>query len=84
MEKYFPIIKKNIKRKKFLELVQGNITIWDYITKFERLSRFAYNLIDTSKVKNQQYHKGLILPFQRLNLSHLNHSFEALVGLSTS
>ena len=60
LEKYFPVIKRNIKRKDFLDLVQGNMTVREYMTKLEHLSHFANNLIDTLKAKNQQYHQGLI------------------------
>ena len=59
LEKYFPIIERNDKRKEFLELIQGGMTVREYMTKFECLSRFAGNLIDTSEAKNQQYHQGL-------------------------
>ena len=83
-EKYFLITEKNDKRKEFLELIQGNMTVREYMTKFERLSRFADNLIDTPEAKNQQYHQGLNWALQRLTLSNLNQPFEALVGLATS
>ena len=84
LEKYFPVTERNDKRKEFLKLIQGNMTIREYITKFERLSRFVGNLIDTPKAKNQQYHQGLSWALQRLTLSYLNEPFEALVGLATS
>ena len=54
------------------------------MTKFERLSHFVGNLIDTPEVKNQQYHQGLSWALQRLTLSHWNQPFKALVGLATS
>ena len=57
LEKYFPITERNDKRKEFLELIKGNMTVREYTTKFERLSRFASNLIDTPEAKNQQYPK---------------------------
>ena len=38
LEKYFPITKRNDKRKEFLELIQGGMTVREYTTKFERLS----------------------------------------------
>ena len=75
---------RNDKRKEFLELIQGGMTVREYTTKFERLSRFAGNLIDTPEAKNQQYHQGLSWALQQLTLSHLNQPFEALVGLATS
>ena len=59
LEKYFPITKRNDKRKEFLELIQGNMKAKEYMTKFKRLSYFAGNFIDTLEAKNQQYHQGL-------------------------
>ena len=75
---------RNNKRKEFLELIQGSMTVREYTTKFERLSRFTDNLIDTPEAKNQQYHYGLSWALHRLTLSYLNQPFEALVGLATS
>ena len=47
LEKYFLITERNDKRKEFLEPIQGNMTVREYTTKFERLSHFMGNLIDT-------------------------------------
>ena len=52
LEKYFPIIERNDKRKEFLELIQRNMMIREYMTKFERLSHFMNNLINTLEVKD--------------------------------
>ena len=62
----------NNKIKEFVELVQGNQTVREYTTQFERLSRFAYNMISTPEAKIQQYHQGLTLQLQRLTMGHLN------------
>ena len=68
LEKYFPMTERNDKRNEFLELVQGSMTVREYMTKFERLSHFAGNLIDTPEAKNQQYHQDR--KSTRLNSSH--------------
>ena len=52
LEKYFPITERNDKRKEFLELILGNMMVWEYTTKFKCFSRFANNLIDTLEAKN--------------------------------
>ena len=49
LEKYFPMTERNDKRKEFLELIQGGMTVREYTTKFECLSRFVGNLIDTQR-----------------------------------
>ena len=62
LENYFPVTKRNIKRKEFIELLQGNMKVKENTAKFEHLSQFGNNLIEKSKVKNQQYYQGQILP----------------------
>ena len=41
LEKYFPRSKRNKRNNEFVGLVQGNMTVPEYTTQFERLSRFA-------------------------------------------
>ena len=38
LEKYFPETEKYQREKEFIELVQGNMTVREYTTQFERLS----------------------------------------------
>ena len=52
LENYFPQIERNRKEREFMDLTQGNQTVREYIVQFERLSRFAYHMIDTSEKKN--------------------------------
>ena len=54
----------------------------EYTVQFERLSRFAYHMIDTPEKKNRKYHQGLSLPLQRMTLGHHNQNFKALVGMA--
>ena len=83
LEKYFPQAKKNKRENEFIELVQGNKTVMEYTTQFERLSQFAYYMIDTPEKKNRKYHQGLVSSLCRLTLVHLNQSFEVLVDFAT-
>lgn len=41
LEKYFPVDVRGKKEVEFLELKQGNMTVADYASKFEELSRFC-------------------------------------------
>ena len=59
LDKYFHITERNDKRKEFLELIQGNMMVREYTTKFKRLCHFTNNVINTSEAKNQKYHQGL-------------------------
>ena len=52
LENYFPQTERNKKEREFMNLTQGNQTVREYTVQFERLSRFAYHIIDTFKKKN--------------------------------
>ena len=51
--------------------------------QFERLSQFAYHMVDTPTKKNEQYHQGLSLTLQEKTAVYVSKPFEALVGLAT-
>ena len=50
---------KRQKAIEFQQLVQGNTTVQEYLTKFERLSRYAPELIDTVEKKIAKFLEGL-------------------------
>ena len=84
LEKYFPD-SENIKRKnKFIELVQGDIIMQEYTIQFERLSRFAPYMIDTSEKKVRRFHQGFIPSLRKVTLGHLNWPLEAVMELAAS
>ena len=82
LENYFPQTERNKKEREFIELTQGNRTVREYTVQFERLSRFAYHMIDTPEKKNRKYHQGLSLPLQCMTLGHHNQNFKALIGMA--
>ena len=55
-------VHSHIKRHKAIELQQlkqGNMTVLEYVTKFERLARYARELIDTGQKKITKFLEGL-------------------------
>ena len=48
-------MEKSKKEKEFMDLVKGTLSVIEYTTKFDRLSQFAYHLIDTLEKNNQKY-----------------------------
>jgi hypothetical protein len=48
-----------IKRKEFLSLKQGGMTVSEYVTKFTQLSRYAPEDVDTDKKKQDCFLEGL-------------------------
>ena len=67
-----------------MNLVQGNWTVREYITQFERFSHFAHHIVDTPQKKVKQFHRGLDPHLRHMMIGHLNQSFEGMVGLATS
>ncbi|XXG42071.1 hypothetical protein AAC387_Pa01g2421 [Persea americana] len=57
--KYVPAHIKRQKAIKFQQLIEGNMTILEYLTKFERLSRYALDLINTVEKKIAKFLEGL-------------------------
>ena len=57
-DKYIPSHVKRQKAIKFQQLKQGNMTVLEYVTKFERLARYARELIDTKQKKIIKFLEG--------------------------
>ena len=58
-DKYVPSHVKRQKAIEFQQLKQGNMTVLEYVTKFERLARYARELIDTEQKKITNFLEGL-------------------------
>ena len=58
-DKYVPAHVKKQKAIEFQQLLQGNMTVLEYLTKFERLSRYAPDMIDTVEKKIGKFLEGL-------------------------
>ena len=56
MGKYFPAIARHAKAQKFLELMQGMMTVMEYVVRFTELARFNddYVATDVAKVRNSR------------------------------
>lgn len=58
-DKYVPTHIRRQKAAEFQQLVQGNMSVLEYLTKFERLSRYAPELVDTVDKKIAKFLEGL-------------------------
>ncbi|XXG42105.1 hypothetical protein AAC387_Pa01g2449 [Persea americana] len=58
-DKYVPSHIKRQKAIEFQQLKQGSMTVLEYVTKFERLGRYARELIDTEQKKITEFLEGL-------------------------
>jgi hypothetical protein len=60
------------KKKEFLSLTQGNITVSEYRDRFTQLSCYAPEEVDTDEKRQERFLEGLIGP---LNYQLQSHSF---------
>ena len=58
-EKYIPSHIRRQRAAEFQQLVQGSMTVLEYVTKLERLSRYAPELIGTVEKKVTKFLEGL-------------------------
>ena len=79
LEKYFPEEEKDEEEKNFLSLVQGNMTVREYTTKFKRLSWFAGHIVDTQPKRVRRFHQGLNSHLQHMMVDHLGQTFGNVV-----
>ena len=56
---YVPSGEIKVKRKEFLELKQGSMSVHEYLTKFMQLSRYASSDVDTNDKKQDCFRDGL-------------------------
>jgi hypothetical protein len=68
-----------IKKKEFLSLKQGNMTVSEYRDKFIQLSRYAPEEVADDERKQEKFLEGLIGPLQYQLMSHTFPSFQKLL-----
>jgi hypothetical protein len=61
-----------LKKKEFLSLTQGNMSVSEYRDRFTQLSRYALEEVDTDEKRQEGFLEGLIGP---LNYQLQSHSF---------
>ncbi|KAL8108735.1 hypothetical protein AgCh_024996 [Apium graveolens] len=59
LEKYFPQFVQDQMELKFVELKRGNMSVADYESKFEELSRYVPSYVDTDRKKAKRFQQGL-------------------------
>jgi hypothetical protein len=53
---------KKLKKKEFLALKQGNMTVSEYLDEFTHLSRYAPDEVNTDAKRQERFLDGLIGP----------------------
>ena len=60
---YFPDVVRNRKAREFSDLVQGAMTMKEYVAKFVELSHFAPYLIPDESKKAKSFGRALMIGF---------------------
>ena len=55
MGKFFPASARHAKAWEFLELKQGNMTVFEYIAKFTKLARFGDDYVAKNMAKVRKF-----------------------------
>jgi hypothetical protein len=69
-----------IKKKEFLSLKQGNMSVSEYHDKFIQLSRYAPDEVADDERKQEHFTEGLNGSLQYTQVAHTFPSFQRLLG----
>lgn len=82
--KFLSRAEKNLYMERFLALKQGNLSVKEYVNKFNQLARFGLDLVNTPEKKALRFVKGLNEPLRGLAMTHIpmGATFERLVDMA--
>jgi hypothetical protein len=84
---HIPLGTMKLKKKEFLSLTQGNMTVSKYRDRFTQLSRYALEEVDTNEKRQECFLEGLIGPLNYQLQSRSFPNFQTLlnkaIGLET-
>ena len=64
MDKFFSASSRHTKSREFLKLIQGSMTVLEYIAKFTELACFGDDYVATDMAKVRKFEDGLKLSIQ--------------------
>ncbi|XP_058202902.1 uncharacterized protein LOC131317362 [Rhododendron vialii] len=83
-DQYFPETSRENLREQFEKLEQGNMTVSEYVQKFQSLSRFAPELVATEERKCRRFEKGLHNTVRRIVMVQRKMKFSEVVECARS
>jgi hypothetical protein len=81
---HIPVGLMKIKKKEFLSLKQGNMSVSEYRDKFIQLSRYAPDEVAGDERKQEHFTEGLNGPLQYALVAHTFPSFQRLLDKALS
>ena len=84
MLKFLSSAEENLQMERFITLKQGDMSVKEYVNKFNQLARFGLDMVNTPQKKALRFARGLNEPLQGLAMSHIPHgaTFESLVDMA--
>merc|ERR1712080_367923 len=84
MLKFLSSAEDNLQMERFITLKQGDMSVKEYVNKFNQLARFGLDMVNTPQKKALRFARGLNEPLQGLAMSHIPHgaTFESLVDMA--
>ena len=79
MGKFFPTSARHGKAQKFLELKQGTMTVFEYVTKFTELACFADDNVAKEMAKVRKFEDGLKLSIRGKIMGFLLQEMDFMV-----
>jgi hypothetical protein len=76
---HIPVGLMKIKKKEFLSLKQGTMSVSEYRDKFIQLSRYAQDEVTDDERKQEHFMEGLNGPLQYSLVAHTSPSFQRLL-----
>ena len=80
MGKYFPDIARLAKAQDFLELMQGTMTVLEYVARFTELACFADDYVATDMAKVRRFENGLKLSIRGRIVGLRLQDMDSMVG----
>lgn len=77
-----PEVGKSQLYRDFMDLKQGDMSFIEYERKFNELSQYGLNLIDTSLKKNEKFIAGARPEYYDRLITHVHGTFTALMDMA--
>jgi hypothetical protein len=83
LDNYFPPHVREKKKIEFLELCQGNLTLSEYVAKFQQLERHCPNLFEDERERARKFIRGLKEGLRPRVLTNMPATFSTTVETTT-
>ena len=82
--KFLSSAEASLQMERFLALKQGDMSVREYVNKFNQLARFGLDLVNTAEKKALRFARGLSEPLHTMAMTHvpMGATFESLVNMA--